>query len=147
LADQRSMDTRSAPRLVIWSDYYNVGIGRIDAQHRGLVDLLNELNAAVAAGREHSELERILAGLAAAAVSHFATEEGLLTKFAYPSYDQHKAEHGRLMAQVRLLQEKVRKKETSGTPELVAFGERWLIGHIVYLDKKYTAHLHAAGVL
>jgi hemerythrin len=26
------------------------------------------------------------------------------------------------------------------------FLQRWLIGHIANLDKKYTAHLNAAGV-
>jgi hemerythrin-like metal-binding protein len=91
-------------------------------------------------------LSKILDGLAAYSVSHYATEETLMKKFGYPDYERHKAEHDRLMAQVRLLLEKSRTNKAELTHEVMTFLQRWLIGHIVNVDKRYTAHLNAAGV-
>jgi hemerythrin-like metal-binding protein len=140
------MESGVAPNLIVWSDRYSVGIARIDAQHQRLIDLLNELQTAMQAGEGHLGLRKILDALAAYAVSHFTTEEGLMKKFGYTGYDQHKTEHERLMAQVKLLQQKSESNQLVITPEVLTFGQRWLIGHIVYLDKKYMAHLNAAGV-
>jgi hemerythrin-like metal-binding protein len=91
-------------------------------------------------------MAEILDGLAAYAVSHFAVEEALMAKFGYPGYEEHKAEHERLNVQVKQLQEKLRNDRYTIETELATFMRRWLIGHIAYLDKKYTAHLNAAGV-
>jgi len=140
------MRTPAPPKLITWSDRYSVGIARIDAQHRRLVDLINDLHAAMLAGEGSSELGKILDRLSGYAVSHFATEETLMKKFGYPDYERHKAEHDRLMAQVRLLLEKSRTNKAELTHEVMTFLQRWLIGHIVNVDKRYTAHLNAAGV-
>src|SRR5208283_4095073 len=102
-ADQIHMRTPAPPKLIAWSGRYSVGISRIDTQHQRLVDLINELHAAMLAGEGDSALAKILDGLAGYAVSHFATEETLMKKFGYPGYEQHKAEHDKLAAQVKLL--------------------------------------------
>ena len=140
------MRTPAPPKLITWSDRYSVGIARIDAQHRRLVDLINDLHAAMLAGEGSSELGKILDRLSGYAVSHFATEETLMKKFGYPGYEQHKIEHDKLSAQVKLLIEKYRTNPTALTVEVMTFLQRWLVGHIVNLDKKYSAHLNASGV-
>jgi hemerythrin len=134
-------------KLIAWSDHYSVGIHRIDAQHRTLVELINELHAAVVAGDGNEALAQMLEGVAAHVASHFATEETLMKKFDYPGYGWHKAEHERLMAHVKLAQEKTRANQTAFTPEVMTYLHRWLLGHIVNVDKRYTAHLKAAGVM
>ena len=140
------MRAGAPPKLITWSDRYSVGISRIDEQHQRLIDLINDLHAAMLAKDGESSLSKILDGLAAYAVSHFATEETLMKKFAYPDFERHKAEHDRLMAQVTQLLEKSRSDAALLTREVMTFLQRWLIGHIVNVDKKYTAHLNAAGV-
>ncbi len=141
------MSTGAAAKLIIWSDRYSVGIARIDAQHRKLVDLINELHEAMLAGRGNAVIEKTLDALAAYTVSHFASEEGLMKQCAYPGYAEQKAEHEKLLAQLKLLQEKSRGKGGIAlTLELASFLKHWLIDHIAALDKKYTAHLRAAGI-
>jgi len=146
VADQSHMRVSTPPKLIAWSERYSVGISRIDEQHQRLIDLINDLHAAMLVKREESELAKILDGLAAYAVSHFATEETLMKKFGYTGYERHKAEHDRLMAQVTLLLEKSRNNKAELTHEVMIFLQRWLVGHIVNVDKRYTAHLNAAGV-
>jgi len=145
-ADQTHMSAPVVPKLITWSDRYSVGISRIDEQHKRLLELINDLHAAMLVKEGELVLSKILDGLAAYAVAHFATEETLMKKFSYPDYARHKAEHDRLMAQVTLLLEKSRTDATALTREVMTFLQRWLVGHIVNLDKKYSAHLNAAGV-
>jgi hemerythrin len=100
------MSAPAPPKLINWSDRYSVGISRIDEQHQRLVELINELHAAILVGDRRSALPKILDGLAGYAVSHFTTEETLMKKFGYPNYEQHKAEHDRLTAQIKQLLQK-----------------------------------------
>jgi hemerythrin-like metal-binding protein len=140
------MGTKTPVKLIVWSDRYSVGIARIDGQHQRLIDLINDLHAAMLAREGNTALGAILDGLATYTVSHFATEEGLMTKFAYPGFGEHKAEHDKLTAQVRTLQEKFRARKVALTLEVMTFLERWLTDHIANMDKKYSAQLRAAGV-
>jgi hemerythrin len=140
------MSAPAPPKLINWSDRYSVGISRIDEQHQRLVELINELHAAILVGDRRSALPKILDGLAGYAVSHFTTEETLMKKFGYPNYEQHKAEHDRLTAQIKQLLQKGLGDPAALTVEVMTFLQRWLVGHIVNVDKKYSAHLNAAGV-
>jgi hemerythrin len=140
------MSTATAAKLITWSDRYSVGIPGIDAQHQRLVDLINELHAAMLAGKGSAVLGKTLDGLVAYTLSHFATEEALMKGSAYPGYAQHKAEHDNLTAQAKVLQEKARTANAPLTLEVATFLQRWLIDHIANLDQRYSAHLIAAGV-
>jgi hemerythrin-like metal-binding protein len=133
-------------QLITWSDRYSVGIARMDAQHQRMVELINELRAAMLEGDGSLVVGKILDGLMEYTVTHFAAEEALMQEAAYPDYAQHKAEHGRLTEQVKLLKKKAPTANVMLPLELAAFLRRWLIGHIVDMDKKYSAHLNAAGV-
>ena len=80
MADQSHMKVATPPKLIVWSERYSVGISRIDEQHQRLIDLINDLHGAMLEKQEEPELSKILDGLAAYAVSHFATEETLMKK-------------------------------------------------------------------
>jgi hemerythrin-like metal-binding protein len=136
----------TSSNLITWSDRYSVGIARIDAEHRKLVDLVNELYAAILACNPTSVTAKVLDGLASYTVSHFTSEEGLMKRHAYPGYIQHKAEHDKLVAQVKQLQQDLRAGKATVSQEVMSFLQSWLIGHILGMDKKYTSHLKAAGV-
>lgn len=140
------MATATATNLITWADRYSVGIARIDAEHRKLVDLINELYAAMVAGKEESVASKVLDGLAAYTLSHFATEEGLMIRYEYPAYAPHKIEHDKLVAQVKQLQQNLRAGKAKISREVLTFLQSWLLGHILGMDKKYSGFLQAAGV-
>jgi hemerythrin len=117
-------------QLITWSERLSVGIPRIDAQHQTLVEMINQLHA----------------GVVAYTLSHFAAEEALMNRSAYPGYERHKAEHDKLTAQAKVLQEKARTAKSLLTLEVAKFLQHWLIDHIASQDKAYSAHLLAAGV-
>ena len=138
------MTSTTTGDLIAWSDHYSVGIPRIDAEHRRLMDLVNELHRAIHNSKQDPATSEVLDALASYTITHFTGEEGLMKRHAYPEYAQHKAEHDKLVAQVRALQQEAR----AGKPvsrDVMSFLSNWLTGHILAVDRKYRAHMTAAG--
>jgi hemerythrin-like metal-binding protein len=141
-----TMKPAVAPKAVTWSTQYSVGIAAIDAEHQKLIGLLNDLHAAMLQGRGRAVMGKVLDGLSAYTVSHFAHEENLMRLHSFPGYAAHKAEHDKLVKQVKSLQEEFREGNATISLEVMTFLQNWLVNHIVGVDRKYTAHLQAAGV-
>ena len=132
--------------LITWSDRYSVGIANIDREHQKLVAMVNQLYTAILSGEAPAVASKVLDGLAGYTMSHFANEEALMKRYNYPGYAQHKAEHDKLVDQVRQFQSDLRAGKAKLSQDLMSFLQGWLIGHILGVDKKYTIHLHGAGV-
>ena len=92
-----------ALKAVTWSGQYSVGVASIDAEHQKLIGLLNDLHAAMMTGQGEPSWEG-LDGLSAYTMTHFAHEEGLMRLHSYPAYLPHKAEHDKLIKQVKSLE-------------------------------------------
>ena len=140
------MASSTTVTLITWSDRYSVGIGRIDAEHQKLVALVNELYAAILENKQAAVLGKILDGVAAYTVSHFSAEEGLMKRSGYPDFARHKAEHDKLVVQVKQLQAELRAGKPALSQEVMNFLQTWLLSHILGMDKKYSSHLQKAGV-
>jgi len=54
-----------------WNEKYSVGIAEIDAQHRHLVKMVNDLYEAMYAGQGREALGKILSGLIRYTQTHF----------------------------------------------------------------------------
>jgi hemerythrin-like metal-binding protein len=135
-----------APKAVTWSAQYSVGIASIDSEHQKLIGMLNDLHAAMTQGQGRAVMGKVLDGLSAYTVSHFANEENLMRLHSYSEYSVHRAEHDKLTKQVRNLQEDFRAGNATISLDVLAFLKNWLINHIVGVDKKYSALLKAGGV-
>jgi len=132
--------------LFPWKETYNVNIGIVDSQHRVLVDLINELHQAMMSrsGKEH--MGKILGNLISYTESHFKAEEGILLANQYPDFAAHKPEHERFVATIKEYQTKFQKNELGLTIEVMDFLKKWLVEHIMGVDKKYVPYLSARGV-
>jgi len=87
-------------KFIEWSNEISVGIEEIDAQHRVLVDLLNEIHEAIQQGRTLEVTKGIVDRLDEYTRVHFAVEESLMRILHYPDYERHKEEHEKLIAQL-----------------------------------------------
>lgn len=125
----------------------SVGIPSIDAQHKKLVELLNELHGATYQGKGHEVVGNTLAGLMDYTVEHFAYEEKLFQETGYPAAETHAAEHIVLTRKLADIYEKYKSGVTTAlTQEVLLFLVNWIMDHTMDSDKKYSAHLIAAGV-
>lgn len=133
-------------KFIEWSNEISVGIEEIDAQHRVLVDLLNEIHEAIQQGRTLEVTKGIVDRLDEYTRVHFAVEESLMRILHYPDYERHKEEHEKLIAQLTDLHSKLEKGKGAIGFELAVFLKGWLTKHIMEGDKRYVAHFLAQGI-
>ncbi|MFO0726288.1 MAG: bacteriohemerythrin [Myxococcota bacterium] len=125
--------------LFEWSDDYSVKVASIDAQHKVLVGMLNELHDGMSRGSGNDHLSAVLSGLIQYTAQHFAHEEALFAEHGFEDAEEHIAEHQRLVKQVLEFQKKFDAKQASLNMELMRFLKDWLIKHILGSDMKYAA--------
>ena len=126
-----------------WLEKYSVGIEQIDAQHQGLVRLINALHAAMIAGQGSQNIGKILDELVHYTEEHFSYEENMLRERNFSRLIGHQLEHKRLTGQVVELREKYRNNSITLTMEVMRFLKDWLANHIMGHDQKYAAELRA----
>jgi len=132
--------------LMPWKDEYSVKIGAIDEQHKKLVDLLNQVHEATLAGRGKLVVGNILSELLTYTKVHFAAEEELMKKHAYPELNSHRAEHDELVRKVEEFKQKHAAGRVTMSVEIMQFLMDWLTEHILGVDKRYSAFLNGKGV-
>ncbi len=130
-----------ATQIFPWREAYSVHIPQIDGQHQQLVGLINELHAAMLQGEGNKALGHILNELVRYAESHFSYEETMLKQRGYPNLAAHSAEHQKLTAQVRDLQEQFRAGKLLLTMQVMQFLKEWLANHILTRDMQYAREL------
>jgi hemerythrin-like metal-binding protein len=95
--------------LIEWKEQYSLGAPAIDHEHRELINLINELYASVAGSATNTTtaadsdvtVADFLGELYARVGAHFALEEKIMRDNDYDEYRDHKADHERLLDDVR----------------------------------------------
>jgi diguanylate cyclase (GGDEF)-like protein/PAS domain S-box-containing protein/hemerythrin-like metal-binding protein len=122
---------------------HRLGEPEIDRQHQELANLLNELNDAVRENRTSEFIAQLFDDLIAYAEGHFAMEEQLMEKYAYPERGIHKNEHQRLIREAHYLKEKLGQ---GGELLVLQSLKDWLLAHTMHVDKPFVEYLHRRGV-
>lgn len=130
--------------LIEWKANYNVGIPAIDAQHRHLVALINELHDAMRTGTANAILGETLNRLLAYTQTHFRTEERLMSNYGYPELDRHAGKHRDLEQKVRALTGDFQAGRVALSMHVFLFLKNWLQHHILGEDQKYAAFIAKA---
>lgn len=129
-----------------WNASYSVKVSAMDAQHKQLFVIIQELYSAMRSGHGKDVAGGVLKRLIDYTVKHFAEEEKLMEKHAYPQLSQHLAEHRALVNKVVAFKKDFDAGGASVTPELMTFLQKWLTDHIQSVDNKYGDFLNAHGV-
>jgi hemerythrin-like metal-binding protein len=131
--------------LMTWGPMLQIGYGDIDAQHKRLVELVNELDDAMRAGKGRDVVGHVLTELVNYTVFHFSFEEKLMDQYGIASSAAHKAEHKKLVADVGAFKTKFDAGSAAVTTELMSFLRNWLSAHILKTDKALAKDLLAKG--
>ena len=132
--------------LIEWNETLHLNIGEIDTQHHKLVDMINELNDAMRAGKGKEIVGKILNGLIAYAASHFKTEEHYFEKLGYSGSVKHKSEHNNFVKKVTEFQQGYQSGRIGLTTQVMNFLGDWLQNHIKGSDKQYAPFFHEQGI-
>jgi hemerythrin len=121
-----------------WGPLMEIGVPKIDEQHRELVRRINDLGQAMKRGKGGETVVDLLAFLSSYVDEHFGTEEGFMRKFKYPGIQEHRVYH------------EVFRKEFAGkveaynadpgarstTLDIHGWMMSWLMNHILNVDMK-----------
>ncbi len=135
------MDTLLDPRRVQEDGELFLAHADIDRLHGEFVALLNRL-----AGASGQSFAADFARLVAHAREHFAAEERLMAASDFPAMAEHCAEHGRVLAELRELDARLR----AGRPMMARSYVRenlpgWFELHTRTMDNALAAHLAKRG--
>lgn len=126
---------------IAWKDYYGVGDESLDAQHKQILAIINELHDAMHAGVDHRAITPSLDRLVQYTINHFRQEEERLLANRYPDFAQHKALHDKMRQKTLAWRENANL--ITGR-DLLFFLKEWWCNHIQEEDKKYAPYLKAA---
>lgn len=132
--------------MIKWDDSLRTGISRVDAQHRTLVDIINEAYEALTAERTESFMLDVVNKLREYTRQHFATEESLMEQYGYPAIAEHKSEHSYFTQKTQELEATCRSGEYAGPAEVLGFLTVWLTRHIKGTDKMTCDYLKQRDV-
>lgn len=131
----------SHPRLITWSARIEVGVASIDEEHRALVMLHNRI-LGCSQSADKTEMMGLLGLLGEATAAHFSNEDRLMTVPHYQHAEEHQEEHRSLLREFGHQVEDWYRGITSAEL-LCRFMHRWLLQHIVVLDRPLAQALRA----
>lgn len=132
---------RDAARTIAWTPDMETGIPVIDADHRTLLALVNQIADPENQG-DRTAVEFVLDELVGYTAHHFAREEALLERAGYPDLERHRRVHRALLDQARALQRRLVAFTPGLGDDLHRFLGHWLTGHILGEDLRYVSFLH-----
>jgi hemerythrin-like metal-binding protein len=128
--------------LFQWDDVYSVGFDEIDHQHVKLFDIANEYHNGFSQHAGGRVLLPIFGQLVDYTKRHFADEERIMERCAYPDLGRHRQNHQRLIANVLNYKRQFDEGVVGVEAACMDFLKMWLNAHILGTDKQYAPYLN-----
>lgn len=133
--------------LISWGDHFLTGIDAVDAQHKGLVFLINSAAPLLAeSGAEPAQkVQPLLDRVVEYAATHFTLEEALMAERGIDRryIAHHHQLHEDFSTEVQLMRAKALANDNLTGNELLRFLTGWLSFHILTEDQQVAAQLRA----
>ena len=103
---------------------------------QSVINKINALSAAMAAGKGREELGRMLDYLGKYAIEHFTKEEAAMTRYRCPAAEANKQAHQQFVARFKELRAKFSAQGAQASMAIDIYNElsNWLIKHIRGID-------------
>ncbi|HHV59032.1 MAG TPA: hemerythrin family protein [Clostridiaceae bacterium] len=137
---------------MLWKDKYEIGVPRIDAQHKELFSCVESFLQVLRAEESWNEkiprINETLEFMKRYVVEHFRDEEEYQKSINFPEYEYHKKIHNGM---VKYVQEVSRQYEQSDNNEYLMqqLGGRllaWLINHVAAEDQLIADYAKKKGM-
>jgi len=129
-------------KLIKWEKNFEVGIDKIDAQHKVLVQIINDFISAKLEHKENEILGQTLSKLVDYTKTHFADEEKIMLEFHYFGLVEHKGQHNILIKQIVQILQHLKSGSLAVNEELFSLLRNWLLKHVLEHDINFSKHYH-----
>jgi len=120
-----------------WVPAFETGIAEMDAQHKQLITLANQMYASFKFDKNKKEIKENIRSFMDFASYHFGNEENYLEKFNFEFAKEHSADHKlflKTLSQFQIDYAANKVKFLDNTMESI---KKWLFHHFSEVDKKY----------
>jgi hemerythrin len=128
--------------LVTWSPTFACGVKVIDDQHKGLIELVNDMFNHVTGNEaeEHAYFNTVIKKAVDYIKVHFKTEEEIMKATKFNGLFEHKRAHDSFIFTVveSIKDYKDGKKYTLSS--FTKFLKEWILSHVAVMDKQYFEH-------
>ena len=124
-----------------WTKAHAVFLPEVDAEHRNLFRMAEEIQQAVRGGAETSRVGEMVRGLLSAIEEHFAHEERMMKAANVPDYDWHRSQHDTARKRSKMFAEDIERGSAEAPLELLEFLARWFKDHMGLTDRMMGAHV------
>jgi len=132
--------------LLTWNHACSVGVKALDEQHAVLMDTLNDIRLAFVQGQGREHVSEGLYRLVEFTRMHFASEEQLLERYAFPGTAEHRNAHQKLLVEIEDAALHTQHSDDLHMRAILLFLRQWYTRHIEDLDSQYGPWLNARGV-
>lgn len=128
--------------LVDWRDDFKIGIDSVDYEHRQMIELINAVHEKLSHDAPKNEVLDFLGEVFTRISAHFALEEKIMRSWKYDQYDDHKADHERLLDEIRDIMDGYEAGTIAAAEaELSARLNAWFTDHFKTKDSRLHRHL------
>ena len=122
-----------------------IGVAKIDSQHRELVDRINAVTYSGQKAFTKEESQKTLDLLGDYIIKHFSEEEALQKQAAFPKYEWHKGQHKLYIEEFNKLKQEFMQNghSTKFTLDLSNSIIGWIVKHIKSADVELGKFLNS----
>jgi hemerythrin len=128
--------------VIEWVEALSVHVDEIDEEHRGIIEIINDLHDALLSSRT-SELNdartRALDTMEEKVSSHFATEEAFMARIGYPDLKSHREKHHAFLELLRQHRKNLQDGVILLNSELMKTLANWFVDHELGEDQKCSS--------
>ncbi len=124
--------------LIEWDEKFSVGVAAVDHEHRELIGLVNETYDRLQRPDAGITVPDFLGEIYARISAHFALEENIMRTRRYAHYAEHKADHERLLDEIRDIMDDYEDGRVFDTGKFAQRLGTWFTGHF----RTHDARLH-----
>ena len=122
--------------LLYWKPEYSVGVAAVDFEHEELIELINELHAGLERDESPEAVPDFLGEVYTKIAAHFALEERIMRERGYDEFQDHKADHTRLLDEIRDMMDDYEVKGVLDEEELSRRLQGWFGEHFRTKDAR-----------
>jgi hemerythrin-like metal-binding protein len=124
-----------------WTKAHAVYLPQVDAEHRNLFRMAEEIHQSARAGAEAARIQELVRSFLAAMEEHFAHEERMMKSAAVPDYEWHKTQHDTARGRAARFVEDIEQGSAGAPMEMLEFLGRWFKDHMGLTDRMMGAHV------